>query len=79
MYSVLTVQETQTVDVRPFDHSATMMADPGRYGFTADELTALTAEEMKIGMTKEFLQARAEMRLIKAKRKLAADSLAAVT
>jgi len=50
-------------DTALLDHSVAMRAEPGRYGFTPAELKVLTPEEMRIGMTKQFLQARAEVRV----------------
>lgn len=68
--------DADEADTRPFDHSATMRADPGRYGFTREELSALTADERRIGMTKDFLRARAEVRLRQAKNRPGAGSQA---
>ena len=62
-------QDDASVDTSPLDHSMAMRADPGRYGFSPAELKVLTSEEMRIGMTKEFLQARADVRLQQAKKK----------
>ena len=62
-------QDDVVVDAGPFDHSMAMRADPDRYGFSHAELKVLTREEMRIGVTKEFLQARADVRLQQAKKK----------
>lgn len=66
------------IDADPVDHSAAMQADPGQYGFTREELKILTPEEMRIGMTKAFLHARAEVRLQQAKKRRLPGSLSPV-
>lgn len=61
--------ENMAAESDSLDHSVAMRADPGRYGFTPAELMVLTPEEMRIGMTKQFLQARADVRLHQAQKK----------
>ena len=37
-----------------------MKTHPGEYGFSKEQITALTEEELKLGVTDKFMQARGE-------------------
>ncbi len=42
---------------RKEDHTELMRTDPEAYGFTPDQLSALTREEMRSGVTRDYMAA----------------------
>ena len=54
---------------RKEDHTELMRTDPEAYGFTPDQLSALTREEMRSGVTRDYMAAYGDTLLARVARR----------